>query len=281
MIVDSIQTSSPVLSFLLTWAVRIALALIIFFVGRLLVKWIVRFSRKHMERYKLEDMLVNFICNILNWALLFVVIIAALNQVGVDTTALIAVLGAGSLAVGLALQDSMKNFASGVMLIIFHPFKTGDFVEAGGTSGIVETITLFTSTLRTPDNREVIVPNGSIYNDNITNYSARETRRVDMVFGIGYEDDIRKAKELLHQIIGADTRILAEPAPLVAVGELADSSVNFNVRPWVKNADYWDVFFDVTEKVKLAFDDHDISIPYPQMDVYVHNGETQEAVISP
>ncbi len=272
MLFNLIQTGSPILSFILTWGMRIGLALIIFFVGRILVRWIVRFSRTYMERTKLDDMLVNFVCNILSWSLLFLVIIGALNQLGVDTTALIAILGAGSLAVGLALQDSMKNFASGVLLILFHPFKTGDYVEAGGTSGIVETITLFTSTLRTPDNREIIVPNGAIYNGTITNYSAHATRRVDMVFGIGYDDDIRKAKELLNQIVDADERILSDPAPQIVVGELADSSVNFFVRPWVKSSDFWDVQCDLTEKVKLAFDDSGISIPYPQMDVHMRNG---------
>ncbi|MCB0135872.1 MAG: mechanosensitive ion channel, partial [Caldilineaceae bacterium] len=170
--------------------------------------------------------------------------------------------------------DSMKNFASGVLLIIFRPFTTGHFIEAAGTSGSVESITLFTSTLRTPDNRSVIVPNGEIYSNTITNYSALPTRRVDMTFGIGYDDDLRKAKELLHQIIAAEPRILADPAPLIAVSELGESSVNFAVRPWVQTADYWDVFFAITEQVKLAFDDHGISIPYPQMDVHVQTGAT-------
>ena len=163
----------------------------------------------------------------------------------------------------------MKNFASGVLLIIFRPFDVGDFVEAGGTTGIVEEITLFTTMMRTPDNRAVTVPNSAIYDDTITNNSARATRRVDMVFGIGYEDDIRKAREIMMEILKADERILDDPEPVIAMAELADSSVNFNVRPWCKNEDYWDVRADVIEKIKLAFDDNDISIPYPQMDVHV------------
>lgn len=272
MMVDSFNTGNPLLDFVVTWGLRVGLALVIFFVGRMVVNWIVRLTERNLRARAQDELIIRFATNILAWTLLFIVIIAALSQVGIDTTALIALLGAAGLAVGLALQDSMKNFASGVLLIIFRPFTTGHFVEAGGTSGIVESITLFTSTLRTPDNRAVIVPNGAIYSNTITNYSALPTRRVDMVFGIGYDDDLRKAKKLLHQIIADEPRILADPAPLIAVSELADSSVNFAVRPWVQTADYWDVFFTITEKVKLAFDDNGITIPYPQMDVHVQPG---------
>lgn len=272
MMVDSVSTGNALLDFAVTWGLRIGLALVIFYVGRMAVNWIVRLTERYLRTRALDELIIRFATNILTWTLLFIVIIAALSQLGIDTTALIALLGAAGLAVGLALQDSMKNFASGVLLIIFRPFTTGHFIEAAGTSGSVESITLFTSTLRTPDNRSVIVPNGEIYSNTITNYSALPTRRVDMVFGIGYDDDLRKAKDLLHQIIAADDRILSDPAPLIAVGELADSSVNFNVRPWVKNEDYWDVLFSITEKVKLTFDDNGISIPYPQMDVHVQNG---------
>lgn len=159
------------------------------------------------------------------------------------------------------------------MLIVFRPFKTGDFVEAGGTSGVVEDISIFSTTLKTGDNREVIVPNGSIYGGTITNYSAKKTRRIDMVFGIGYDDDIRLAKEIISEVIMADTRVLKDPDTLIAVAELADSSVNFAVRPWVKSADYWGVKFDLTEKIKLAFDEKGISIPYPQMDLHLSKNE--------
>ena len=274
MMIESFNTGSPLLDFLVTWGLRIGLALVIFFVGRLVVNWIVRVTERYLRKRALDELIIRFATNILAWTLLFLVIIAALSQLGIDTTAFIALLGAAGLAVGLALQDSMKNFASGVLLIIFRPFTTGHFIEAAGTSGSVESITLFTSTLRTPDNRSVIVPNGEIYSNTITNYSALPTRRVDMTFGIGYDDDLRKAKELLHQIIAAEPRILADPAPLIAVSELGESSVNFAVRPWVQTADYWDVFFAITEQVKLAFDDHGISIPYPQMDVHVQTGAT-------
>ena len=272
MMVDSVNTGNALLDFAATWGLRIGLALVIFYVGRMAVNWIVRLTERYLRTRALDELIIRFATNILTWTLLFIVIIAALSQLGIDTTALIALLGAAGLAVGLALQDSMKNFASGVLLIIFRPFTAGHFIEAAGTSGSVESITLFTSTLRTPDNRAVIVPNGEIYSNTITNYSALPTRRVDMVFGIGYDDDLRKAKELLHRIIADEPRILADPAPLIAVSELADSSVNFAVRPWVNTADYWDVFFSITEKVKLAFDDNGISIPYPQMDVHVQNG---------
>jgi len=269
MIVDSLNTGSPILDFVITWGLRIGLALAIFWVGRFFVHWIVRLTERYMRMNQLDELIVRFASNILSWTLLFIIIIAALSQLGVDTTALIALLGAAGLAVGLALQDSMKNFASGVLLIIFRPFSIGHFIEAAGTSGIVESITLFTSTLCTPDNRAVIVPNGAIYSNTIINYSALPTRRVDMVFGISYDDDLRQAKELLHQIVAEEPRILADPAPLIAVSALTDSSVDFAVRPWVQTADYWDVFFSITEKVKLAFDDNGISLPFPQMEIHL------------
>ena len=216
----------------------------------------------------MDEILINFIISITSAILHLFVVIAAMDQLGVNTTSLIALLGAAGLAVGLALQNSLQNFAAGVMLIIFRPFKKGDFVEAAGTAGVVETISIFSTIMRTGDNREVIVPNGAIYNGTITNFSARETRRIDMVFGIGYDDDIKKAKSIIEEILSSDERVLADPAPLVAVGELADSSVNFNVRPWVKSGDYWGVYFDLNERIKITFDENGISIPYPQIDIH-------------
>jgi small conductance mechanosensitive channel len=177
--------------------------------------------------------------------------------------------GAAGLAVGLSLQDSLKNFAAGVMMIVFRPFKVGDFIEAGGTSGVVETINIFSTTMRTGDNREVIVPNGTIYGGTIVNYSARDTRRIDMTFGIGYEDDIRRAKDIMQRILEEDDRVLKDPEPTIGLSELADSSVDFVVRPWVKTADYWSVRFDLNERIKLAFDENGISIPFPQMHVHL------------
>ncbi|WP_415885177.1 mechanosensitive ion channel family protein [Neptuniibacter sp. QD37_6] len=260
-------------AYVFPWIVDIALALAIFFIGRWVVKQVTKLLERVLRKAKVEDMLVNFISSIASVALLLFVIVASLNQLGVDTTSLIALLGAAGLAIGLSLQDSLKNFAAGVMLVIFKPFREGDFVEAAGVAGIVEHIQIFNTIMRTGDNREVIIPNGAIYSGVITNYSARDTRRVDMVFGIGYDDDLRKAKEILNEIIAADERILKDPAPVVAVSELADSSVNFVVRPWVNSADYWAVLWDTTETVKLRFDEEGISIPFPQMDVHLHKEE--------
>ena len=228
---------------------------------------IVSLVEKLLAKAKMEEILINFISSIVSAVLTLFIIVAALDRLGVDTTSLIALMGAAGLVVGLALQGSLQNFAAGVMLIIFRPFKAGDYVDAGGTSGTVETIKIFNTVLKTPDNREVIVPNGAIYGGTITNFSARATRRIDMVFGIGYGDDIRKAKEVIKAILESDERILKDPEPLIAVGELGDNSVNFNVRPWVNSGDYWPVKFDLNERIKLAFDENGISIPYPQMDV--------------
>lgn len=256
------------------WGIKIALALLIFVVGRIAVKLIVGLVKKLMNRsQKMDEMLINFVASIINAVLLLFVIIAALDQLGVDTTSLVALIGAAGLAIGLALQGSMQNFAAGVMILVFKPFKSGDFVDAAGVMGIVEVVNIFSTTFRTGDNKEVIVPNGSIYSGAITNYSARDTRRVDMVFGIGYDDDIRQAKTIFEKLLAEDERVLTEPAPTVALAELGDSSVNFNVRPWVRSADYWDVKWDMNEKVKLALDEAGISIPYPQVDLHMHRSE--------
>jgi small conductance mechanosensitive channel len=251
------------------WMIHIAMAAAIFFIGRHIAKFLVSWLKRLLVKSKMDDILVKFISQIANAALLLFIIIAALDQLGVDTTSMIAILGAAGLAVGLALQGSLQNFAAGVMLIVFRPFKAGDFIEAGGTAGVVETITIFTTVLRTGDNREVVVPNGNIFGGTITNNSARPTRRIDMVFGIGYDDDIKKARDVMLQVINEDERVLKDPAPLVAVAELGNSSVNFNVRPWVNTPDYWTVRFDLIEKIKLAFDANEITIPYPQMDVHL------------
>lgn len=257
----------------LPWGIKILLAFVIFYIGRMVVGVVVNSVKKLLIARGMDDILVSFLTSILRWVLLLFVVVAALSQLGIDTTSMVALLGAAGLAIGLSLQDSLSNFASGVMLIIFRPFTKGDFVEAGGATGVVESISIFTTTLTTPDNKEVIVPNGAIISNNITNYSARPVRRVDMVFGISYDDDIRKAKKLLEEIIAADERVLADPAPVIALGELADSSVNFLVRPWAKSEDYWGLLWDTTETVKLRFDEAGISIPYPQMDVHVDKPE--------
>jgi small conductance mechanosensitive channel len=250
------------------WLVNIIFAIAIVVIGRMAVNWIVKLLRKLMVRSDLDPILVNFAGSIANAVLLLLVFIAALDQLGVDTTSLIALLGAAGLAVGLALQGSLQNFAAGVMMTVFRPFKLGDFIDAGGVTGIVEHMAIFSTTLQTVDNREIIIPNGQIYAGAITNFSARDTRRIDMVFGIGYDDDMLTAKQIMEEILQKHELILSDPEPVVAVAELADSSVNFNVRPWVKSDDYWGVRSDVIEKIKLAFDKNGISIPYPQMDIH-------------
>ena len=252
------------------WASNLVFALIIFFGGRWAAKAIVAIVRRVLTRSGMDSMLVQFVLSIANGVLLLVVIIAALNQLGVDTTSLVALIGAAGLAVGLSLQDSLKNFAAGVMLIVFRPFKSGDLVEAAGTMGVVEAINIFSSTFRTADNREIIIPNGAIYSDVITNYSARSTRRIDLLIGISYDDDIRKAKAVAEAVLKADARVLADPAPVVAVAELGASSVDLHIRPWVNSADYFATTCDLKENIKIAFDENGISIPYPQTDLHVH-----------
>jgi small conductance mechanosensitive channel len=275
---DSINFDAITNDYIMPWGINITMALVIFIVGRMVVRLVVNITKKLMIRAKTDEMLVGFLSSIMRWILLLFVIIAALGQLGVDTTSLIALLGAAGLAIGLSLQGSLQNFAAGVMLIVFRPFQKGDFVEIGGTTGVVEEIGIFTSTLATPDNKEIIVPNGSIYSSTITNYSARDTRRVDMVFGIGYGDDIQKAKRILSDIIAADERVLAEPAPVIVLGELGDSSVNFLVRPWVNSSDYWALLWETNEKVKQTFDDNGISIPFPQMDVHIDQSAAESSV---
>jgi small conductance mechanosensitive channel len=252
------------------YGTRILGAVAILVIGRIAVSIIAGMIKRVMNKSKADETLTKFVISLTRIALMIFVVLAALSTLGVQTTSFIAVIGAAGLAIGFAMQSSLSNFASGVMLIIFRPFKAGDFVEAGGTSGVVEAVHIFNTVMRTPDNKKVIIPNSSVTGGNITNYSAKEERRIDMVFGIGYDDDLKKAKQILERLIGEDSRILKDPAPVVAVSELADSSVNFVVRPWVKTADYWAVYWNFTEKVKLTFDAEGISIPYPQQDVHMH-----------
>lgn len=258
------------------WGINIAMAIVIFIIGRIVVGLVTSTFSKIMSKSKYDDMLVDFLKSILNAILMLFVIVASLDQLGVDTTSLVAILGAAGLAIGLSLQDSLKNFAAGVMLLVFKPFRAGNYVEAGGVAGAVKKIGIFTTTMTTPDNKEIIVPNGNVYGGNIINYSAMDTRRVDMTFGIGYGDDLLKAKTILEEMVKEEEGVLADPAPVVAVGELGDSSVNFIVRPWVKSADYFGVLWSFTEKVKLRFDQEGISIPFPQMDVHVFKDTSSE-----
>ncbi len=256
------------------YGMKIVGALAILIIGRIVVGIITGTVKKIMRKSKMDETLVKFLSSLTKTGLLVILFIVVLNQLGVQTTSFVAIIGAVGLAIGFALQGSLANFAAGVMLILFRPFKAGDFVEAGGTIGSVEEIGIFSTIMKTPDNKKIIVPNSNITGGNIVNYSAKDTRRVDLVFGIGYDDDLKKAKQILEQILQADERILKDPAPVVAVSELGDSSVNFVVRPWVKSSDYWAVYWGLTEKVKLTFDAEGISIPYPQQDVHMHQVTT-------
>jgi small conductance mechanosensitive channel len=263
-IIEFLQTDG------LAFGIDLVLALLIFFIGRFAIRMLVRMIRKGMQKNDVEKTLETFVCNLVNSALLIVVIIAAIGQVGIQTTSFIAIFGAAGLAIGLALQGSLSNFASGVLIVLFRPYKVGDFVEAAGIAGVVEQVQIMTTIFKTGDNKQVIVPNSQIMDSIITNYSANDTRRVDMVIGVSYDDDIDKVRKTLEEIIAADDRVLQDPVPKIAVSELADSSVNFIVRPWVATADYWPVMWEMTEAIKKRFDKDSISFPFPQQDVHLY-----------
>lgn len=245
-------------------------AVIIFIAGMLVSKIIRRIARNAFKRARFDDTLAGFLSNLAYMLLMAFVIIASLGALGIQTNSFTAIIAAAGLAIGFALQGSLGNFAAGVMCIAFRPYKIGDFIEGGGVTGTVEDIQVFSTILVTPDNKRVIVPNNDMMGGHITNYSTKPTRRVDMVFGIGYEDDIKKARDIMHKIVTAHPLVLQDPEPQIAVSELADSSVNFVVRPWSKTSDYWTVKFELTEQIKLAFDEQGISIPFPQTDVHLH-----------
>jgi small conductance mechanosensitive channel len=267
---NQLQLTNLIDLYVIPWAIRAAAAAAIWVVGRWLAQRLARLIRGIMVRAGLDTMLVQFLGNIINIVLLVVVTIAALDHLGVPTTSMLAVFGAAGLAVGLALRDSLSNFAAGVMLIVLRPFKVGDFVEVGGLSGTAEEIGIFSTVLRTADNRRVIMPNGQIANDAITNYNALPTRRIDLTFGVAYGDDLRHAKDIIQRELSEDPRILTEPEATITLGELGDSSVIINVRPWVNTEDYWAVRAALLENVKLAFDAAGVTIPFPQRDVHLH-----------
>jgi len=255
--------------YILPWGTQIILAILVFFIGRMIASAVTKGTRKVMEKASLEPMLVNFLSNIIGSVLLLLVVVFSLSQLGVDTTSLVALLGAAGLAVGLALKDSLSHFAAGVMLILFRPFKVEDFCELDGEMGTVEQITILHTRLKTPDNKVITIPNGNVFSSTMTNFSEQPTRRADMVFGIGYGSDLLKAKQILEEMCAADERILADPAPKIAIGELADSSVNIICRPWVNAGDLWPVIWDMNERVKLRFDEEGIEIPFPQVSVHM------------
>ncbi len=250
--------------------IKIATALAIFLIGKFLIKILVRGISRVMQKQGVDKTLETFICNLVRISLMVVVVIAAIGAIGVETTSFIAIFGAAGLAVGLALQGSLSNFASGVLIILFRPYRVGDYIEAAGIAGSVEQVQILTTILKTGDNKQIIVPNSQIMDSIITNYSANDTRRIDMVVGVSYDDDLDTVRKTLEELLAADERILLEPAPLIAVSELADSSVNFIVRPWVKSADYSGVKFGMTEAIKKRFDKEGISFPFPQQDVHLY-----------
>ena len=260
-------------SLIVTFSLNLLWAIVILAAGWWLARLLTRFLRNSLTRASVDPSLIGFLGNLAYWAIIIFAMMAALARLGVQTTSIIAVIGAAGLAVGLALQGALSNFAAGVLILLFKPYKIGDYVEIAGAGGTVEEIQIFNTVLLTPDRKTVIVPNAQATGGNITNYTQEGTRRVDMVFGIGYEDDLLKAKALLEQVMAEDERVLPQPPPTVTVLELADSSVNFAVRPFVKGEDYWPLLFDTTEKVKLLFDQEGISIPFPQQDVHLIKAE--------
>jgi small conductance mechanosensitive channel len=251
-------------------AIQLAIAIAIFVIGKFIARMVTNLLKAAMGRAGTDAILVSFIGNIAYGLLLVAVVLAAVDSLGVNVTSLMAIVGAAGLAVGLAMKDSLGNFAAGVMIIIFRPFKIGDFITAGGESGVVDEIGLFATLMHSVDNKRIIVPNSSIIGGNITNVSALPTRRIDLVFGIGYDDNIGQARDIIMSVINADERILADPAPSVVVGELGDSSVNLFARPWVNSADFWATRCDLVETIKVRFDEAGISIPFPQRDVHLY-----------
>ncbi|GIU42504.1 mechanosensitive ion channel family protein [Shewanella algidipiscicola] len=264
---DSYIAQAPEL--IMTYGLQVLLALVIFVVGKYFAKIAKKLTGKLLTKRKIDPTVVSFVSN-LAWAAVFVfTVIATLGQIGVQTASLVAVIGAAGLAVGLALQGSLSNFASGVLMVIFRPCRVGDYIEAAGIAGTVDEITIFSTKLRTPDNKVIVAPNSSVMNGTITNYSAMDTRRIDLVIGVSYDADLKETKAVLKSVLDNNDYVLKDPAYTVALVELANSSVNFVVRPWVKGSDYWPARFEILEQIKVALDEANIGIPYPQMDIYV------------
>jgi len=268
---------ATVQEFAVSYGLKIIVAILLLLVGKWLAGKCADMLAKMLQKREVDITLVKFLRNIVYYLLLVAVLVAAAGELGINTASFLTIIGAASLAIGLALKDSLSNFSAGVMLILFRPFSVGDYVIAGGEAGTVEEITIFNTILQTPDNQKKIIPNGSISNSVITNITANPTRRVDLTIGIGYDDDLRRAKDVLERIVKADERILAEPVPAIMVSSLGDSAVNIVCRPWVKKEDWWAVHCDLLEKIKLDFDAEGISIPYPQRDVHLHGNENNAA----
>ncbi len=262
--------SDKAISMIMEYGPKLVLAIITLIVGLWIIKVFIKGLGKTLERSKTDASLKHFLLSMAEIFFKAMLIISVAGMIGIEMTSFIAVLGAAGLAVGLALQGSLANFAGGVLILLFKPYKIGDFIDGAGYAGTVSQVQVFNTILKTPDNKTIIIPNGVLSNASVTNFSTESKRRVDMTFGIGYSDDIKKAKALLGKMLENDERVLQEPAPMVVVSELADSSVNFAVRAWCDSADYWGIYFDMQEKVKLQFDKAGISIPFPQQDIHVY-----------
>ena len=272
--VSSMNFETILNDWLIPYGTKILLAIAIFMIGKSLAKFISKLLAKAALASTKDEMLQSFVRSISYFLLLLIVVIAALSQLGINTSSLVALIGAAGLAIGLSLQNSLQNFAAGVMLLIFKPFKKGDLIETGGMSGTVEEMGLLVLELRTGDNKTVLIPNGKVFSDSIVNYSANETRRIDFIFDISYDADIAKAKAIVANILANDSRVLKDPAPVIAVSALAANSVQLVVRPWVNTPNYWATYWGIMEKVKLAFDEAGIAIPYNQMDIHITSEET-------
>jgi len=256
---------------IMTYGPMILLAVVTLIIGLYIIKSLTKASNKLMKKRELDESLRPFFASLINATLKTLLVVSVMGMIGIEMTSFIAILGAAGLAIGMALSGTLQNFAGGVIILIFRPFKVGDFIEAQGYTGSVKEIQIFNTILLTVDNRTVIIPNSPLSSGTMINFSAQPERRVDFTFGIGYNDDIDIAKSVLRELVNADERIFKNPEAFIAVSELADSSVNFAVRVWVKGENYWPVFFDMNEKVKKEFDKQNISIPFPQRDVHVYN----------
>lgn len=266
----SAQLLEAGMDLLVQYGPNLIFAILIFYIGKVIAKLVKGMIKKVMSKGDVDPLIIGFTSSIVYMGVLVFVVVAALGQLGIQTTSFIAILGAAGLAIGLALQGSLANFAAGFLLIIFRPFKEGDVIEAAGVVGKVDLIQIFTTTLKTPDNKTIIVPNAKLGNDNIINYSTQDRRRVDLTVGVSYDADLKEVRGLLEDIVSKDKRILTDQAHQIVVGELADNSVNFFVRVWVKSEDYWDVYFDANESIKIRLDEAGIGIPYPQRDVHIY-----------
>ena len=258
------------LTFIINYGPKVVGALAALVIGLWVIGWVLKLVNRGMARAKVDDSLKPFLKSLIGGLLKVMLAISIMTMLGIEMTSFIAILAAAGLAVGMALSGTLQNFAGGVMILLFKPFRTGDYIEAQGYSGVVNEIQIFITILTTPDNKTIILPNGPLSNGALINYSTQPTRRVDWVFGIGYGDDMKKAKEILTEIFAADTRVKRDPAIFIGLGEMAESSINLTVRVWVNAADYWDVFFETNEKVYNGFNAGGINIPFPQMDVHLH-----------